>query len=398
MGQVNNNGGILNMKINIDSELIHKFRDKVNEEEFFRVKFRNIDNKNHWNIICSAMDWISIAAVGLPSISLEPKGSGYDHLETLNLMQYIITIDILAESIIQLYRVLDSKQPYPLIDDNEIFKHDKLSDDKYFKHVRAVFSTHPVNLDSLDGIKTGNGERFFASWVASVRFSGFDYVVSLYSNKPEKDDQYSLGLNIKDIYLYAEKRYNLLKSLIHKVEAYNEQHIKYYKEQSIAVESDLLKKLYILLEENNKRFGELHAYSSSINYMIKISNINVDSYHFGKHFTSLFNDYKKNILLGIPKINEGLQTMSRNIYSVPFRGIGYEFEKILSFINDSEHPIGKEYFEGLITFEKLPSELLEINNMWLNRFMLDALLYNLTNDSGEERISLNKIVPMKYPN
>jgi hypothetical protein len=388
----------LNLKINNDSELIHEFRDKVNEEEFFRVKFRNVDNKNLWNIICSAMDWISTAAEGLPSIKLEPKGSGYDHLETLNLMQYIITIDILAESIIQLYRVLDPKQPYPLKYDNEIFKHDKLSDDKYFKHIRAVFSTHPVNLDSLDGIKTDNGERFFASWVASVGFSGFDYVVSLYSNKPEKDDQNSIGLNIKDINLYAEKRFKLLKSLIDKVEEYNVQHIKYYKEQSIAVDRNLLKQLDILLEENDKRFGELHAYSGSINYMIKMFNIDIDSYHLGERFTSLFNDYKKNIHLGVPEIKEGLQIMTRNIYRIPFRGKGYEFEKILNYFNDSKHPIGKEYFEGLISFEKLPSELIGLKNMCLNRFMLDALLYNLTKDSGEARISLNNIVPMKYPN
>lgn len=386
------------MKINIDSELIDKFRDKVNEEEFFSVKFRNINEKNYWNIICSAMDWISIAAEGLPSIILKPKGSGYDHLETLNLMQYIITIDILAESIIQLYRVLDSTQPYPLQNDNVIFKHDKLSDDKYFKHIRAVFSTHPVNLESLDGVKTGDGERFFASWVASVGFSGFDYIVSLYSNKPEKDDQYTLGLNIKDINLYAEKRYNLLNDLTNKVEVNNRQHINYYKEQIIVLEGDLLKQLNILLEENSKRFGSLYAYSGSIYYMIELLNIDIDSYHFGEHFTGLFNDYKKNILLGIPEIKEGLQNMSRNGFSIPFRGIGYEFEKILSYFNNSEHLIGREYFEALISFEKLPIELPEINNMWLNRFMLDALLYNLTKDSEKERIPLNKIVPMKYPN
>jgi hypothetical protein len=393
-----NNGGETMYKMNIDNVLIDEFRNKVNERDLFRVKFRDINGKNYWNIICSAMDWISVAAEGLPSIKLNPKGSGYDHLETLNLMQYIITIDILAESIIQLYRVLDDNTPYPLLNDNDIFRHDKLTDDKYFKHIRAVFSTHPVNLDSLDGVKTGSGERFFASWVASVGFTDYDYIVSLYSNIPEKDEQYSLGLNIKDINLYAEKRYNLLIDLTNKVETYIQEHLRVCREQIIVSESNPLRQLEVLFEENNQRFGKTYGYSVSINYLINLVNIDIDSYDFGDYFTSLFNEYRYHVLLGIPKIKEGLQEMSLGNFYIPFRGMGYEFEKILTFFNDREHPIGKEYFDGLISKGKLPGELLDLNNMWLNRFMLDALLYTLTKESGKERIKLNEIIPLKYPN
>ncbi|MGG3737515.1 hypothetical protein [Aeribacillus pallidus] len=63
-------------KININSDLIDEFRNKVNEEPFFREKYRNVNGKNYWNIICSAMDWISVASEGLPSIKLNTKGFG----------------------------------------------------------------------------------------------------------------------------------------------------------------------------------------------------------------------------------------------------------------------------------------------------------------------------------
>lgn len=87
--------------------MIDAFRNKVNEEPFFSEIYNNVNGKNHWNLLCSAMDWITVASDGLPEINLNPKGMGYNHIQTINLMQYIVTIDILVESIIQIFRVLD---------------------------------------------------------------------------------------------------------------------------------------------------------------------------------------------------------------------------------------------------------------------------------------------------
>jgi hypothetical protein len=78
------------MSINLDPELIDDFRDSVNEQPIFREMFKNIDGKNKWNIICSAMDWISVSAGGLPYINIKVPNFGYDHLISLNLMQYIV--------------------------------------------------------------------------------------------------------------------------------------------------------------------------------------------------------------------------------------------------------------------------------------------------------------------
>ena len=47
---------------NLDSKLIDLFREKVNDNgaDFVLHRYRNINGKNQWSIICSAMDWISV--------------------------------------------------------------------------------------------------------------------------------------------------------------------------------------------------------------------------------------------------------------------------------------------------------------------------------------------------
>lgn len=208
------------MTINLDPNLIRKFRNKVNEKRIFQEMYKNIDGKNKWNVICSAMDWITIAVEGLPQINLKvSKGIGHNALQSLNLMQYIISIDLLVESIKQLFRVLDGQDSYPLSDDREIFKQSKISDDKYFKHIRAIFGTHPVNLDSLDGVTKQKGERFYASWTIQDWVGDNDFLVYLYSNNPKKNQIKPFAISINDLNRYAEKRYELLHMLIDKVDS-----------------------------------------------------------------------------------------------------------------------------------------------------------------------------------
>lgn len=46
----------------MDSKLIDLFREKVNDNgaDFVLHRYRNINGKNQWSIIYSAMDWISV--------------------------------------------------------------------------------------------------------------------------------------------------------------------------------------------------------------------------------------------------------------------------------------------------------------------------------------------------
>lgn len=45
----------------MDEQLIHVFRDRVNENYFVLHRYKDCKGKNKWNCICSAMDWISVS-------------------------------------------------------------------------------------------------------------------------------------------------------------------------------------------------------------------------------------------------------------------------------------------------------------------------------------------------
>lgn len=360
--------------INLDLDLIHRFRKKVNEEPIFRELYKNVNGKNKWNIICSAMDWITVASKGLPIINLTGIDFRLKHLITLNLMQYIICVDFLVESIVQLYRVIYNTNTYPLYDNKDVFNQSKLSDDKYFKHIRAVFSTHPVNLDSLDGVKSQDGERFYASWISEDFFKDNDFNVYLYSNDPEKDELNYFGISIEDINHYAEKRYQLLILLIEKVDQILYEHSVLYKSKIVHTDGNIFRQLEILLDENKDRFGVNNGYAGIVNYLYRMMQVELSpniSFDY-----SIIKEYKDFMLSLIPTIKSGLQNMEINASLTWITtSTGYEFEKVYSYLNDHKHPLGKRYFIGLVKKGILPSYLLNSDNFDEKRLFLDAVIY-----------------------
>lgn len=370
------------MPFKLDDGLIRKFRNKVNNEQIFKAIFKNKDGKNQWHIICSSMDWITVTVDGLPYIKLRhANGLGYNHLEALCLMQYIIAVDILKDALIQLYRVIEgNKKPaYPLEKDKEIFQQTQISDDDYFKHLRAVFGTHQVNLTSLDGINEHKGERFYASWTTKDFLSEDDFLVYLYSNDPNKEELYPLSIKIDDVNRYVEKRYQLLEDLIVKVDEIILRHIKSYKGSTIKHHDNNLEQIKILLFENKVRFGSDYGYFDTLLYLQRLLTIRVDNSE------EIVTDYQEYLATFIPEIKMGLEEMETQRFYWKYTHTGYELEKIYYYLSSGNHPLGSEYFHNMIEVGVLPSFLLGSEDFHLKQLYLDALLYR-------ESTKLNKRV------
>jgi len=298
------------LSLELDQSLVDKFRNQMNDPVFKSI-YRNVDNKNYWNVMCSAVDWLSVTSEGIPKVKLEPAVIGADHSDTLNLMQYIVSVDVLFESIKQLYRVIEGTDKHPLSDDNKVFKQSELSDDRYFKHIRAAFSTHPVNLKSVDGIESAGEERFFASWVASGKLfsDGTDYYVYLYSNDVEKDRAIHLGVSIREINTFAEERFNLLENLIDKVNSILESHHQYYKNRTIEGHNDPVEQLNILDVESSKRLGiYIGGYGSDIQYIRRMLIVD-KNYFLEDEYVREYKEYLKEL---IPIIKLNLEKMHRD--------------------------------------------------------------------------------------
>src|SRR5690625_7450242 len=92
-------------------------------------QYQNQQGKNHWNIICSCLDWIEVAIDGIPYIQYEHQNP---NIASLNLMQLICSMDLVKESVNQLHRVFKLQNPFKK--DNRIFQKEK-SNDEHLKYI-----------------------------------------------------------------------------------------------------------------------------------------------------------------------------------------------------------------------------------------------------------------------
>ena len=186
----------------LDRGLIDQFRKTVYGYNHIFSTYINIENKNRWNCICSAMDWITVSIDYLckhPAIKTSDFGS-------IEMCSLISCIDIIIEAVEQLHRVIYKNKEKVFLNDREISLGNFFdqSDRTYFKTIRSCFGAHPVNLDDPTD-KHNQESKFFAGWSGGF-FGKSDYSVFLYSNQVKGNDTL-LGINFEQLLLFAEKYY-----------------------------------------------------------------------------------------------------------------------------------------------------------------------------------------------
>lgn len=334
--------------LDINSTLIDKFRRKMNSSHYFVMnQYRNKQGKNLWNIICSSMDWIQVAAEGIPYIELKHNNS---NVASLNLMQLLCAMDLIKESIHQLYRVFELE--YPFEKDRSVFQKEK-SDDDYFKHIRAVFGVHPVNLKGEDS------SRYFASW-STQELEG-DFSAYVYSNKVGVEDQL-YSIMIDDLYQYTNKRYLLLEEIIIKVEQDFLSHNHKHKETDIILAQSPIDSLRILKKENMERYGEREAHWYEIEELQRLYSIDISAFDIPVQV--MLKKYLEALLVVIEEIHQNLQSMNikdllSSVILDPFRGTvhSYDKEKLMAYLHDPTYNtsvLGRMGLNNMIENGELP--------------------------------------------
>jgi len=276
---------------------IDVFRDKINEDnDFIILKYNIMNSKNLWNCICSAMDWMDVAKEHVADLSSNTKR--WKELWK-DIYSYLSAVDIIVESIEQLYRVVFKKNDILLNNDTSIFNDIRLfkDDNEYFKHIRAIFGAHSVNVEE-------NNTRKFASWPTNDIYTEYDYAVLLYSSN-KNDEDVVFGFKIEDVNKYLLKRVKFLENILIKI---NEQKNKFYaemKEKEIEKKSNIIEYLNILKSENAKRFNNDY-YDNIIDELIIIFNTNIND----EINESKVREYKTMIEDCIDEIYTNLQNMS----------------------------------------------------------------------------------------
>ena len=319
----------------IDKKFLSEFRGEINLSDWCYFKYKNNNNRNQWNCICSAMDWIEVSA---EYICAHPLSSIKSH-QSIELYSYLSCVDIIVEAIEQLHRVIFSTRKQVFENESDCFGGNQFhqNDRMYFKTLRACFGAHPVNLDDPDDIEA----KRFASW-SGGGFGTNNFSVILYSNKP--NGQYiTLGMKFAQVDHFVEKYYNHLIALKQELHLQDEKFRKKKAKNKIERCNDPVEQLKILKKESSERLNNDY-YRITIDDLLLMYETPISC----EENADMVLKYRKALIPLIKEIYGNLQNMTLvdlqydNLLSptpdtLP-NGWGYCLEKLSNAVNGSGYP------------------------------------------------------------
>lgn len=325
--------------------LIKTFQEKINEKDQIFNLYHNKEGKNQWNIICSAMQWISIV---VDSIAIPKIDCNNDNVKSLRVMNFITYIDVLWESIQQLHRVFVNSKSIPFKGEKKIFTNRLFDEDdnSYFKTIRACFAAHPVNLKVLS--QNNGKEQRYASW--SGNFDAGSFSVLLFSSEAEKETCV-LNISFRELMAFAKERYDYLNEIIKRIEDLVHDNIDEWRKKIIRKSENTAEQVDILIQEQYDRFN--NAY-----YKNKLEELKIifSTVIHGERNCLVVETYRNALKSMVEEIYTNLQNMDvldlksdLDIDDSPTEDCRYIFSKLCSFMfrDDGElFPMSIEMFKS----------------------------------------------------
>lgn len=331
------------MKNVVSDEKITEFRELVNSNSSFIFNtYKDKNGKNHWNLICSCMDWLTVSIRHLMNASALDKNID---VRVMQMFSLISSIDLVSESIIQLHRVFINPCTVPFAGEKMCFADRIFSnedDNSYFKTIRASFGAHPVNLNQ------SNSKRF-ASWPFDSHLNNGELTVHLYSNEVNEPDLV-MNLNSNELIAFLNTRYNYLDVISDKIKSIYSEFQHNLSKQRIQTSIEPIEQLHILRAESKKRLDNDY-YNSEIDDLIMIFEAEISQ----PELEPLAAKYKKSLEPLIEEIKSNLQEMkitdlvnsnSPSNSSELSRRLSYEIGKFYTWIyGENYDPLIHYYLE-----------------------------------------------------
>lgn len=360
----------------MDKQLIVDFRNWINENDWTLFKYRDKDNRNQWNCICSAMDWIDVS---VQYISCHPLTAIREN-QSIELFSYIASVDIIVEAVEQLYRVICGTKIQLFKSSKDCFPDNPFSqtDREYFKTIRACFGAHPVNLEDPEEPNNKDAKRF-ASWSGGF-FGPGNFSVFLYSNRVNGEN-ILLGIKYEQLEHFAEKYYQYLPVLKDKLQQQFSDFLQHMRNEKFEYDGDVVTRLEVLREQSKRRLNNSY-YNNAIEELLTIFQTPITC----ADNRDLVDQYLAYLNATVDEIHINLQNMTliglkKDIYEwpsgLPLRnGWGYLLEKLNDARQGFGYPIElvlneiKSTFAGQFIFEFEDAQELYV--------LVEAALYNLS--------------------
>lgn len=336
------------------SELAYQFRAKANQNQFLLAKYSNVDSKDLWNCICSAMDWID---VGVQYIEKFQPSGRHGLQNCMEIYSFVAAIDITYEAIISLFWVLQKngddsmRGRTPFYQNKGCFSavaNRPITDDKFFKEIRACCGAHPTDLNTyISDDALEKQQRRYASWTYIGSNESFN--ITLY---PENVTGKTITIKVfySELTEYFEQRFKYLNTLIERID---ELYIEFRTEKSsepIPKPSDPLEQLSFLKAANADRLNSEY-YNEIIDQLICF--LNTDFVNNAN--ANLVEKYRIKLLSGLEILYHNIQYLDHiampldellNPPSLHTDWFGYEFATLSEQVFSS---IFKPYNRKVLT-------------------------------------------------
>ena len=322
----------------MDLSIINCFREQVNSRGFTYFWYRTRSELNHWNCICSAMDWITVAAEHIDSITEEKA----KNMGSIDVFAYISSVDLIVESVQQLHRVINKTTALLFKDDLDVFAGNQFNqnDLRYFKTLRSCFGAHPVNL-AEPGDMHPKVMRRFASWSCNTWGTGTASVI-LYSNQ-HKEEHIFLSIDLQQILRFGLKYYNYLEVLGKCLDNQYEAFAAMKRAETIPAPTDPVKHLETLLQASEQRLDNA-LYRSYIRELKLLLTTEITA---GAN-AGIVAGYRNDLLLLIDELHNHLQNMEFTDLEYDYllnplpksmpNGWGYWYEKLSEYVFSGGYP------------------------------------------------------------
>lgn len=286
------------------SEIAYRFREKANQNQFLFAKYSNADGKDLWSCICSAMDWID---VGVQYIEKFHPSDRHGLQNCIEIFSFVMAIDITYQSIKSLHWVLvengvGKQKNSPFDKETGCFSSNikKITDDRFFKEIRACCGAHPTDLNTyISDNELDKQQRRYASWTYTENSKSFN--IMLY---PENVTGETIVVKIfySELMEYFEQRFEYLNMLMQRIDELYSEFKAEKANELIPKSSDLLEQLRILKAANEQRLNNEY-YNEIIDQLICFLNTDFES----KENEPLIENYRTKLISELEMLYYNIQ-------------------------------------------------------------------------------------------
>lgn len=351
------------------SELAYQFREKANEDMFLHAKYSNINGRNLWGCICSAMDWID---VGVQYIENFQPSDRHGLQRCMEIFHFVTAIDITYESIISLFWVLQKNGESEIRGHTPFYKekgcfsavtNPSITDDQFFKEIRACCGAHPTNLQTfISDDESEKKQRRYASWTYTESKDYFN--IELY---PENATGKTIIVKVfyAELIEYFEQRFDYLNTLIKRIDELYDEFKEEKAKELIPKSSNPIEQLNFLKVANEQRLNNEY-YNDIIDQLASFFNTDFES----NENEDIIKNYKNKLILGMKTLYHNIQYLDNQdiqlanfLYppTIDVEWFGYEFAvlsgRVLSGIyKPFELSVLIEPLKEIVSFDNVHTE------------------------------------------